>query len=266
MPELPEVEFARRQVAAWFGGHRVDEIVLHDERLLAHGATARLIGQRVNAVERRGKFLLVRLEEHTLVLHFKMTGKVVPQDGRRARMTVSIGGGLYDFVDTRRLGKAWVVEHDALDDATVVGVLARLGPEPWPVPLEAGVLHAQLGGTRRAIKVALLDQEVVAGVGNIIAAESLWRAGLNPASRAGDLTQAQLGTLCDAICAVCESVLAVEVGEEIAYLNDPGRGEAPNPFFVYQRDACTSCGAAIERLTQAGRTTYWCPTCQGGRR
>ena len=267
MPELPEVEIVRRNLARWWVGGRVREFIVEDADVLKRGEVERLVGCVVERVVRRGKFLMVHFGEAgalVAVIHLRMTGKVVAlapgQDRARVRWRVSLEDGSgYAFVDTRRLGHLDVVAADGLD---ALGVLGRLGPEPWPAPVSGAALAERLGATRRPIKVALMDQEVVAGVGNIVAAESLWRARLDPRRLPASLSEAELDRLGRVVCEVCEAVIVAEESDEVAYIGDPDTPRAHNPFNVYRRSVCPRCQGAVARLTQSGRNTYWCPSCQ----
>jgi formamidopyrimidine-DNA glycosylase len=263
MPELAEVEIARRQMEAWWRGRPVDRIEIHDPCLVVCGQVAGLVGATVREVWRRGKYLGVDTCRGVLVLHLRMTGKVIPRDGRKSRMTLRCGGTEYDFVDTRRLGCVWAVSEEDLSVPEMVGGLATLGPEPWPDAMAGAVLRARLGKTRRAIKVALLDQKVIAGVGNIVAAEALWMSRVHPWRPAEDLSLEELDAIGRAICGVCDDVIAREGGAEVEYLHDRTASRAAdNRFLVYGQLRCPECGGAIARARQVGRATWWCPVCQ----
>ena len=275
MPELPEVELARRDLAEWLLGQRV-HLHLRDPDLLQADLAA-LSGEQLAEVARRGKFLLLHFASGArLVLHFRMTGKLqltTPEDDatieRRTRLLLEGERAAVRFVDVRRLGQAWLLgppTEAGRGGVAEAGVLARLGPEPWPEPLSGAALRQRLGTTRRAIKVALLDQEVVAGVGNIIAAESLWLAGVSPRRSSAALSEEALGRLGEAIVEVCSRVLAAEeaVDGPIDYISQSGMDGTTEYFMIYGREGepCRRCGAAIERFKQSGRSTWWCPPCQ----
>lgn len=266
MPELPEVEIQRRNLTRWWVGQTFRHVDVVDGRVFRHGEAQRLVEATVTAVERRGKFILTHLDADEqalcLVIHLRMTGKVVPLDGTR-RGTRAVfemeDGRRHAFVDMRRLGHLDLVTPDKVAS---LGVLGALGPEPWPRALDAAQLRARLGTSRRTIKVALMDQTVIAGVGNIVAAEALWRARVDPRVGAHRLESAALERIGRAIRAVCEEVIELEDGDEVAYLNDPASPDAPNPFSVYQQSVCPRCEGDVSRFKQGGRTTWWCSFCQ----
>lgn len=269
MPELPEVEIARRNLERWWLGRRIEAVEALDPEFTRHGEAAQMEGRLVQGVRRLGKFLLLDLEGPLVaVLHLRMTGKVIPEartQGRtsRARIWWRVGGQRYAFWDARRLGHMDLVEPGQVAS---LGVLGRLGPEPWPEALSGEALRQRLGDTRRAIKVAIMDQEVVAGVGNIVAAESLWRARIHPLEPASALPLEALEALGRAICEVCAEVVELESGEEVQYINDAGSQAAQNPFMVYRASRCPRCQGEVARIKQAGRGSWLCPVCQPRRR
>lgn len=251
MPELPEVEAAARQLRAAVVGQTiagVERLHRSHRRQLAPAAARRLIGETITGVERRGKYQIVRLGSgRVLVVHFRMTGdweigRVEDPVPPYARVIITLANGArVALVDMRALSTIAVLASDASLD---------LGPDPTDPAFTAAQFHALLAGRRAPIKVALLDQGLVGGVGNIYAAEALWRAKINPRRAAGSLTPREAGRLLKGIRA------AMEAGARYAY----GEGR----FSVYDREgqACPRCGTTIERFTQAGRSTYWCPYCQ----
>lgn len=272
MPELPEVEIMARNLRRWAVGRRIVQARVECRRLASPPLTAwvRTLPARVTAVRRRAKVVLLHTDTHILAFHFRMTGKVVaaaPEDRAHVRLVLSLDGDgppAVVFDDPRRLGTV-----DAYGGKTVAdGVLVKsgLGPEPWPEARDAGFYEERLGASRSAIKVALLDQKRVAGLGNIAASESLWRARIDPRLRPAQLSSSQWSALAAAVPAFIDDTIARESGDEIAYVNSrPGSGTGvESPFDVYRRDGspCPRCGATIERFVQSGRSTFWCPPCQ----
>ena len=265
MPELPEVEHMTRGLQRWLAGARVVEVSTGDPTLVALGDPADLVGHAVLRCTRRAKYSLVHTTGPALVLHYRMTGKALPArlaGAREPRLRLRVAGrDDVVFVDPRRLGRAWVVPASGLDaffDAL------GLGPEVWPIARSAAWWADRLGSGRGAIKSALLDQGRVAGVGNIGACESLWRAGLDPRAVPRDLEPQAWAALATAVPAWIDSTLAAETEPEIHYVTQGG----PNPFAVYRRGGapCLRCGARLETFRQAGRGTTWCPACQTGGR
>lgn len=258
MPELPEVEAAVRRLRPVVVGRRITAVATHHARTrsaLPADVAARLIGRQITAVERRGKHQHLALDDGTaLHVQFRMNGDwhVGRSDGDlppHARLTLGLDDGTaVSLVDSRALATGVWRAHGA--------VLPRLGPDATDPAFDAGALGRALHGRRIAIKPALLDQRIVAGIGNIYAAEALWRARIDPHVPAGRLGPARLTRLVDAVRATMHDALA-----------NTGRyqdGEALERLTVYGREGhpCRRCGAAVRRVLQAGRSTYFCAPCQ----
>ncbi|MDG1478971.1 MAG: DNA-formamidopyrimidine glycosylase family protein [Myxococcota bacterium] len=260
MPELPEVEIMTRNARRWLSGQTLAALEVLDDALLPAASAAAVAGAHIGEARRRGKYLCLPLGTQTLILHFRMTGKVVleTEPRRHVRARIHTDAHTVAFVDTRRLGCAWLLptsEVSAFFDAI------PLGPEPWPMPRDGAWWAARLSGTRSAIKPALLRQDRIAGLGNIAVVEILHRAKLHPARTVPSLTASDFAAIAAAAPVFIAHVLAVESGPEIHYVNE---GAAiPTPFLVYGRAglACT-CGSTIERTVQSGRATFSCPNCQ----
>lgn len=274
MPELPEVEAARRNLARWAEGRRVVEVRVVDasavrdglatspRRALTGGVGAldALLGAVV-AVARRGKRLGWRSGAGAAAVHLGMTGHWVrrPTDEappRFARVGLALDdGATLWFTDARRFGCVAPVAPDALD-----GVLAEgLGPDGLLEPPDGPGLAARMR-CRAPIKVALLDQARLAGLGNIHAVEALWRARIHPSRRADALAADEWAALASAVAAQLREAVETTAAEDIVYLSEG----AENPFVVYERagGSCPRCGGSIARTVQAGRSTYACPGCQ----
>jgi len=259
MPELPEVEAAVRVLRAAAVGRTIREVLTRHaaaRRALPDDAAAALAGRRIVAVTRLGKHQAMALDDgSTLHAHFRMTGDwdVGPVDAPlppHARVVLALDDGTrVVLVDPRALGSiSWHAPGQA--------PAPRLGPDALDDAFDAPALRAALRTRRAAIKPALLDQRVVAGVGNIYAAEALWLARIDPRVPAASLGPARAQRLVAAIKAVMREAL-----------DAPGRyqdGEAVERLHVYGREGepCTRCGAAIRRIVQAGRSTYFCGSCQ----
>jgi formamidopyrimidine-DNA glycosylase len=259
MPELPEVEFARRVIEDAARGKEVASLrLLHPalERCMTPAELGAVAGRRVTRVERRGKHQLIHLEDGAVLhVHFRMAGDwVVGRDGdpvpRHARALLTLRDGTrVALVDPRAL--CTVSLHRSADAA-----LPALGPEATDPALTADALHAALARRRAAIKPVLLDQRVVAGLGNIYAAEALWHARISPVAPASSLGRERLRRL---VAGMRAALAAADL--------DPGRygrGESAQRFQVYGREGepCPRCDARIRRIVQAGRSTYYCPRCQ----
>jgi formamidopyrimidine-DNA glycosylase len=259
MPELPEVEAAVRVLRAAVVGRVIRAArALHASarRALPDDVADALAGRRVLAVRRLGKHQAIDLDDgSTLHAHFRMTGDWdVGRDGAplppHARVVLALDDGArVALVDPRALGSvSWYAPGAA--------PRPRLGPDALGDAFDHGALRAALRTRRAAIKPALLDQAVVAGVGNIYASEALWRAGVDPRAPAASLGPARAARLVDAVRGVLRDAL-----------DAPGRhqeGEAVERLRVYGREGepCARCGAPVRRVVQAGRSTYFCARCQ----
>ncbi|MCB9731230.1 MAG: Fpg/Nei family DNA glycosylase [Deltaproteobacteria bacterium] len=259
MPELPEVEIARRNLERHTGG---GEIVALEPLPGAdlEGDVAHAVGAVLARWERHGKLLVGRLAGGGAVLsHLGMTGKWVrdADDRPHQRVLLAVRRGddvaRVSLVDPRRLG--WVRVTDDPD-----AWLDRLGPDALDPALDAATLAARAGGGRVPLKTRLLDQARVAGLGNICVLEACFRAGVHPHTPAGAVPPAAWERLLDGARAHIAHTLEVEAGEEITYLSEGG----DNPFLVYGRagSPCPRCAAPIARDVLAGRPTFFCPTCQ----
>lgn len=257
MPELPEVEHAARVLRAAIAGRRITRVrVLHPSlrRTLAPAAQRRLAGRVVRGVERRGKHQVLHLDDGSaLVAHFRMTGDwVIGRAGdaaeRYARAELELDDGTRVTLSDSRALATLVLTRD------LAGVLPALGPEPDDPSLTPSSLAAALARRRGAIKPALLDQRVMAGLGNIYAAEALWRARIDPRTAARTLGAARLARLLSAIRTVLRRAPAGRYQTDVAV----------SRWNVYDREGltCRRCGGTVRRIVQAGRSTYYCPTCQ----
>lgn len=271
MPELPEVEHARRKLLR-LAGRRIERAVTHDAAVLGEqkkSAFSRSVEHReIERVERRGKSLLVHLSGGGgLALHLGMTGSLVLADEARARsrfarVTLDLGAeGALHFDDPRKLGRLWAGD---LEGARRAARHDRLGPDA-SVVASPKALAARFEGARVAIKTALLDQERVAGLGNIHAGEALFLARIHPLRLARTLSTREWQRLYAGIRETLDRALAAldrldESGEPLVYVSAGGE----NRFLVYDREGepCPRCAAPIARLVSGGRSTYLCLRCQ----
>lgn len=259
MPELPEVEFAVRRLRRAVRGHAIALLRAHhpsQRRSVTARVAAAVLGRRIARVERRGKHQLLHLDDGALLLvHFRMDGDW--EFGRRdtalpphARVTIDLANGRRAvLVDPRALCTLTWHPADAHPDL-------GLGPEPEDPALTPAAFRARLAGKRGPIKPVLLDQSVIAGVGNIYAAESLWHARISPRAAAASLSPDRAARLLAGI----RTALAdghVNAGRY-------HRGERLILFNVYDREGqpCPRCTAPVRRIAQAGRSTYFCSRCQ----
>ncbi len=257
MPELPEVEDAARRLALVVTGGTIANVIVR-HRALAHAlpaaARARLRGRTIARVERRGKHQLLWLDDGSaLDVHFRMSGdwsmEPAASTHRWARAVVQLENGTsVALIDPRALATVRVHPPG-------VEIHPTLGPDPFDPCLDARALGRALARRRGAIKPALLDQHVLAGVGNIYAAEALWLARLSPRAPAAALGPRRRARL---LAAIRQALRHAPAGR---YTSGPAR--APR-WRVYDREdaPCRRCRTPIRRIVQGGRSTYYCPRCQ----
>ena len=273
MPELPEVESVRVQLEPALAGRRFERVRIDDSRLVRpydpSEVAAELEGEHVTAVERRGKYLVVRFESgRVLLIHLRMTGNLLHGTSgsfqelphRRAVVTLDDGSDVA-YKDVRRFGTWLLLEPGEAEPY----LDARVGDEPLDTLFTAARLGERLAGRRTSLKAALLDQRTLAGMGNIYADEALWRARLNPLRPASGLDRSELRRLHRGIRSALEHGLARQGSTLRDYrLPDGSGGSMQDEFRVYGRrgEPCDRCGTEIARTQVAGRTTWFCPTCQ----
>jgi formamidopyrimidine-DNA glycosylase len=267
MPELPEVETIKNELSPWVVGQSFTQVDIVDARLVTGSSVEKvrhgLLGQKVESLERRGKYLIFHLSSgRSLIMHLRMTGSLLLNPGEvnryaRAVFVLSNGQRLV-FADRRRLGVMWLVD----DAGAVVG---KLGPEPLDRGFTADALRQRLGRHHSPIKAALLDQHVVAGVGNMYADEALFAARIHPLRKANSLSPEELRTLHNSIRKVLKAAIGNKGASVDSYVRPDGElGTAHFDFKVAHKggERCPVCGGAIERIAVQGRGTYFCPRCQ----
>jgi formamidopyrimidine-DNA glycosylase len=256
MPELPEVESAVRRLRRAMVGKTIDQVVLVHRSLrrrLTPAQLRSLRGARIRSVERRGKHQLIHLDDgRVLHAHFRMTGDwtfdraddALPRFARAA-LTMADGSRVV-LDDPRALSTLDLHPAGAALDLS-------LGPEPSDAALTAASFHGALSKRRGPIKPVLLDQRVIAGLGNIYAAEALWHARIAPTTPASSLAMRDVARLLASIRKVIERATGARYTDESVHR-----------LAVYDRAGkpCRRCGTKIERIVQAGRSTYYCPSCQ----
>lgn len=270
MPELPEVETVTRQLRPHLEGRVIEAVEIHDPRWCQPDDTAiteaALTGRRLLTLERRGKHLIWRTDGGTLLLHLRMTG-VLLVDGADAapyqRVVLTLDdGATVRFCDPRRFGTGrWFDDHAAAD-AYLDG---RLGPEPLSDAFDGRALHRAIRRRRTSIKALLLDQKVVAGVGNIYADEALFHARIHPLRRGEQLTLAQCTALADGVKRALDDGIAAGGATIDDFRHVDGfEGWFQLDFRVHRREGlpCPECGTPVIRRTVAQRSTYSCDRCQ----
>src|SRR5438094_3160381 len=273
MPELPEVESGRRQLEPALVGRRFERVSIDDPRLVrpyepAEVATE-LEGERVAAVERRGKYLVVRFESgRVLLIHLRMTGSLqsapkgsLPDDPHRRAVVKLDDGSDVAYRDVRRFGTWLLLEPGEVEPY----LAARVGDEPLDALFTAARLGERLAGRRTSLKAALLDQRTLAGMGNIYVDEALWRARLNPLRPAVQLDRNELRRLHRGIRAALEHGLARQGSTLRDYrLPDGSGGSMQDEFRVYGRrdEPCDRCGTLISSKQVEGRQHRFSPNSQ----
>ncbi len=281
MPELPEVETVRRGLEPVMEGQIIREVSLHRAGLrtaFAPDMADRLKGRKIAKLTRRAKYLLIHLgkrgpEDDVLVIHLGMSGRMSVIDDAKTYerkkhdhlMIYLKSGKAVAFNDARRFGMAFIVKEK---DLGAHPAFKSLGPEPLGGEFTGKVLHEKLKGKKTAIKLALLDQRIVSGIGNIYACEALFEAGIDPRKAAGEITLAKAGLLVESIRSVLNKSIKAGGSSLKDYRHaDGGLGYFQHSFSVYGKEGqlCPCAArkkAVIEKITQGGRSTFWCPGCQ----
>ncbi|MGE5200450.1 MAG: bifunctional DNA-formamidopyrimidine glycosylase/DNA-(apurinic or apyrimidinic site) lyase [Acidobacteriota bacterium] len=272
MPELPEVETVVRGLARRMTGHRLAQVELHRGDLrwrIPKSLPEKAAGRTVTSVRRRAKYLLIQLDDGgVLLLHLGMSGRLIlvePGDRspleRHDHVVITLDDGTrIRFNDARRFGALDYVRADALERHKL---LKGLGPEPLDPAFTGAVLAAALRGKRTPLKAALLDQRVVAGLGNIYVCEALYYAGLSPKRLARSVTPERAERLVRAIREVLERAVAAGGSSIRDYVQTSGElGYFQHQWAVYDHEGepCPGCdcGGGIKRIVQSGRSTFYC--------
>ncbi len=277
MPELPEVETIRSQLAPLVCGRTIERVEILDPRwcmpLSRDELADALTGRRVEALQRRGKYLVWRLDgDLSLVQHLRMSAAILcdPRpEPQHLRVRIVLGGGrgrrrrlTLAIVDQRRFGTAQPVFGEAALESFFE---RRLGPEPFGTDFTAEHLWRVTRGRKAPIKALLLDQRLVAGIGNIYADEALFRAHIHPARPGGRLRRAQCATLREAILDALQAGIDAKGAtiDDFRHL-DGARGSFQDRVLVHRRagEPCPTCGEEIVRTVVGGRATYFCGQCQ----
>ncbi|MFC1961771.1 bifunctional DNA-formamidopyrimidine glycosylase/DNA-(apurinic or apyrimidinic site) lyase [Chloroflexota bacterium] len=267
MPEMPEVETIKNELKPHILGREITGVTLFWEGMVKNSSPEnfrrRLIGQRITGLDRRGKYLFLELSSgEVLVIHLRMSGSLLlsdRSDGRFTRAIIHLEGGmqLY-FRDPRKFGVMWVAGDKS-------GVDARLGPEALAPDFTVTELTELLRNRHAPIKALLLDQSLLAGIGNMYADEALYAAGIHPLRPGGSLSQEEVGRLDAAIKDVLLSAVANKGSSIVNYYRPGGElGSAQVAFKVAHGRGknCPVCRTPIQRIAVRNRGTYFCPRCQ----
>ena len=270
MPELPEVETIARNLGAGKGnvpslvGMTVTGAEVFWPRTIAEPDAKAFVtlisGQQIKAVSRRAKYLVFTLSDDVLLVHLRMSGDLIvcpagEPCARHVRMRLMLDQDWQlDFNNPRKFGRVWLLDDPA-------AVFARLGPEPFDPALTPDVFYSLLSRRKRQIKPLLLDQEFIAGLGNIYTDEALNLAGIHPLTRADQISASRAALLLDSIRRVLEEGIRRN-GASIDWVYQGG--DFQNYFRVYQRtgEPCPECGTPVERIVVGQRGTHLCPRCQ----
>lgn len=272
MPELPEVETIRRTLLEHVLDLRIEEIALFwpsavcgwEDKSFADLVT----GRKIQSIERRGKYLLIMLDEDlTLIAHMRMTGRLnyfaeKKEPEKHTHVIFRLEHGELHFSDTRKFGRIQAIPTPLCISKSS---LQKLGPEPLEAEFTPAVLKERFGKKKVFLKAALLDQTVLAGMGNIYADESLFIAGISPERRVDTLTEQEIQKLHHAIQYVLQAGIDARGTSFRDYRDANGeKGMFEQALQVYGRggEPCSSCGQTLARIRLAGRTTVYCPGCQ----
>jgi formamidopyrimidine-DNA glycosylase len=270
MPELPEVEITRRGISPLAIGREVVAVNIYDRRLrwpVPRALEKNLTGRTIEGLDRRSKYLLFRLGPETLLIHLGMTGslraftRAPPREPHDHFDIVLDSGVTLRYRDPRRFGALlWLAAP-----AEAHPLLASLGPEPFDPKCDARYLWEATRRRKAAIKLALMDNGLIVGVGNIYANESLFRAGIRPTTAARRLSMPRYARLLDAVRQTLEGAIAKGGSTLRDYVDSRGEpGYFQLEYCVYGREGlpCRVCGTAIKLVRQGGRATSYCPHCQ----
>jgi formamidopyrimidine-DNA glycosylase len=270
MPELPEVETTARGIAPHVTGRIIARLAVHEPRLrwrVDPKLAAWAQGQRIVGVHRRAKYLLLELERGHLLVHLGMSGSLRVLPTSTARETHDHfdlemdSGWLLRFNDPRRFGSLMYFTAEPAEHP----LLNKLAPEPLDDAFDAAYLHAVTRTRKVAIKLAIMNSQLVVGVGNIYASESLFRAGIRPGRAARSLTQKECAALVKAIKAVLSDAIRAGGTTLRDYVGASGEpGYFRQKLYVYERadEPCRRCGKPIKHRVQGQRSTYFCAGCQ----
>jgi formamidopyrimidine-DNA glycosylase len=280
MPELPEVETVRRGLQQQTSGFAIERVAVHRARAIAaprhdpDGFSAAMAGRTVQQWQRRGKYLIAQLDQGHWGVHLRMTGQFLWLEAERSRLHPpcrhtrvqlwNAEGQELRFIDIRSFAELWWVAPGTAIEGVITG-LQRLGPEPFDPAFNAAYLKRRLQGSERPIKNALLDQALVAGVGNIYADESLFAAGIRPQTPSRRIGLTRLTSLHSALVEVLQQSIGAG-GTTFSDFRDLSgtNGNYGGMAWVYRRtgQSCRRCGGTIRRTTLGGRSSHWCPACQ----
>ena len=272
MPEMPEVETIKRDLEKRVKGKKIDRVIIKNKKSVKLPAPTEFIrrmeGKVFIRVERRGKFLLLGLDsEDSLVIHLKLTGRLIySKKGEELDYTrvvfVFQDHTQLSFTDVRGFGGIWLIPDR---DFQRIPTLDNLGPEPLEESFTVAKFRELLKGKRGKIKSLLMDQEFIAGVGNIYSQEALFLSQIHPERSPSSLAEEEIEKLYKNLRQILKEAISYRGSSVDAYVDLEGKkGNFESQLKVYGREgkACSKCGATIKRIDISGRGTYFCPNCQ----
>lgn len=273
MPELPEVETIRAVLEPQLEGMGIKDVILRHPGVIAHPDAglfrATAAGRHITGLGRRGKFLTMELGDGMrVIIHLRMTGCLLvtppgfPEEKHTHVVIILSDGREIRFSDTRRFGRLWLIRSGEED---IYSGMMKLGPEPFSTELSGSYLREKLGRSSRAIKEGLMDQRVVAGIGNIYSDEILFHAGIHPAMKCSSLTDAGWERLSKIIPERLSFFTEANRITADEYLRTKGKEYRNTPFigiYGHEGKPCPICGTPLERTVIGGRGSTYCPACQ----
>ena len=273
MPELPEIETIKSVIEPQIQGLTIENVLVNRPEVIAHPTADEfcedVTGQEIFSMARRGKFLIINLgNKNKIILHLRMTGclLVTPSDYQLEKHThimIQLSNGMeLRFSDTRRFGRFWLIRNDEKD--TYSGI-EKLGLEPLSAECNAEYLQSQLEKRKKAIKGCLLDQSVIAGIGNIYSDEILYRAKINPAAPANGLSVGEWKRLASEIADCLRYFIDKNSISQEDYLITKGQDYRNTPVlqvYGHAGEPCRNCGNTLCRTVIGGRSSVYCPACQ----
>ena len=272
MPELPEVETIRRTLSEHVADSKIEEVKLIWASAVCgwedQSFEALVTGRRIQTIDRRGKYLLIRLDsDMTLIAHMRMTGRLnyfteKQEPAKHTHVVFRLDHGEVHFSDVRKFGRIQAIPTPLCFSGSS---LCKLGPEPLEAEFTPEILKERFGKKKLSIKAALLDQHVLAGMGNIYVDESLFQAGISPERGVDTLSEGEISKLHRAIQNVLQAGIDAQGTSFRDYRDANGeKGSFERELLVYGRggEPCKVCGQTLERIRLAGRTTVYCSSCQ----
>lgn len=264
MPELPEVETIRLELEKFLPGRKIVGVEVKNKKSFPDDQK-KILGAGIREVRRYGKVLILDLDNGcSLLIHLKLTGQLLINGvaGPHTRVVINLAPrAKLLFNDLRKFGWIKIMKSDQVLSEKLIG---KLGPEPFR-DLTPDLFRQILSKTSRSVKIVLMDQEKISGVGNIYANDALWLAGIDPRTPAGQLDSKTVGRLYQAVLTVLKRGLKYGGASDQHYIKPDGtKGEYQNHFLIYGKEgkACSKCGAKIQKFFLGGRGTYLCPACQ----